>query len=90
MPYIPDFHEMGCATGYDEQSKTDKNPVKLQVFASAHKIDQGDRNGVIGNSDEAVRNDMQPDERPISHITGTMRHELFRRKELFERIHGQL
>jgi hypothetical protein len=42
---------MRGATGQDEESKRAKNPVKLQVFAPADKIEERDRDGKIGERD---------------------------------------
>ena len=87
MPDVPYLHQMSGAARDDEHGKTEKNPTKLGISALMNEVKQGNRNGIVGGGDKAVRNDMQPDHDWIPLVAHAMRHESVRRKESLEETH---
>ena len=90
MPDVPYFHQMGGAAGDDEHGKTQKYPARMQVPAFVDEAEQSDRNRIVGQGDQAVRHDVQPNYDRIPLVTHSMRHEPVGRKNPPEEIHHKL
>ena len=87
MPDVPYLHQMSGAARDDEHGKTKKNPTKLEVFAFTDEVEQGNRNRIVGEGDETVRNDVQPNDDRVPLIAHSMRHESVGRKKSLKEIH---
>src|ERR1043165_143575 len=75
MPDIPNLQEVGGAAGEDKHGKTDEHPVELEIFSLANKIDQRDRNRIIGQNYQRVRNGMEANQTLGPKVTMAVRHE---------------
>jgi hypothetical protein len=89
MPDIHDFHDVRGSTRDDEHGETDKHPIENEVFSLADKIDQRDGDGIIGEGDEAVRDNMKPDDPVVPFITHAMRHEFAGGKDKSKQVHSK-
>jgi hypothetical protein len=76
MPKRPDLKQVGGAAGEDERRETTENPVKRQILPVFDKILERERNTIIGEGDEAVRDYMQPDDFRLPEIAVPMRQEI--------------
>ena len=90
MPDVPYLHQMGGAAGNDEHGKIKKNPTKMEIFASLDEVEQGNRNRIVGQGDEAVGNNVQPNDDRVPLVAHSMRHESVGRKNPPEEIHHKL
>jgi len=50
----------GSAAPQNEHSEHPENPVEREIFAAPQQVDQGKRDAVVGEGDNAIRNDVQP------------------------------
>ena len=78
---------MGCPTRDDEHGKTKKDPIKLKISAFMDKVNQRDRDRKVDEGNEAVRDDVQPNDDRIPLVAHSMRHESIGGKESRHEIH---
>jgi hypothetical protein len=76
MPEIPDFQHMGAATGQDKNAEKNKNETKGEITALTDKPEERKRNGKIGERNQRVRDDVEPDQTRIPQVTVAMGHEI--------------
>ena len=70
MPNGPDLHQVGRSATQDEQGEHPKNPVEGKIAPLAYQIDQSKRYAVIREGDDAVRDDVQPDDLRVPQVAG--------------------
>jgi len=66
-----------------ERSKAQEHPIERQISPLAYEIDQGNGNGEVGESDQGIRNHMEPDQ-PGFHNSSSRGHEIAGRKKAIE------
>ena len=78
---------MSRAAGDDEDGETEVDRAKLEVGPTADKVDQGDRDRVVGEGDQGVGDDVEPDDAGLPHVAHAVRHEAVARKNAVQKIH---
>jgi hypothetical protein len=66
---------MRGAAGNDKRSEHEEHPMEGQILPFAHKIDQDDRQDIVGQGDQRIRHAMQPDQLWHPEIAMPVRHE---------------
>src|ERR1043165_2331868 len=67
VPQDPDGEQMRGTAKKNESSKHAEDPGKCEVISFADQINEGDRNGNIGEGNRRIRSYMQPEETGIPH-----------------------
>jgi hypothetical protein len=75
MPDVPDFHQVRRAAGKDKSGEAQEEPAKIKVSPLAHEPREGNRNGIVRQSDQPIGNDMEPNQARRPEVTMSMRHE---------------
>jgi len=79
FPDGDDLHDVGPAAGHDKDAETDEDPVKGQVVAPPHYLeDKGEGDDEIGGGNQAIGDDARPKNLRVPGVTMTMGHEAFR------------
>ncbi len=78
---------MRRAAGDDEDREADENPVEDEILPLADEIEQGDRDGIIGQRDNRIRHDVERDDPRIPVIAHAVGHELAGGKNALKEIH---
>ena len=86
MPDRPYLHQMSGAAPQNEHSEHPENPVERKIFAAPQQIDQGKRDAVVGEGDNAIRYNVQPHDLGVPQVAGPMGQEIGR-KQLGEKSH---
>ncbi len=77
VPDGPDVEEMGDAAGGDERAEHHEHPGERDLVAAlGDEEDQGRRDHEVGERDQAIRTDMQPDDLGQPEIAIAVRHEI--------------
>ena len=80
MPNRPDLHQVGSSAAQNKESEHPENPVKRKIAPLAHQIDESKGNAVIRKGNDAVGNNMQPDNLRVPEITGPVWQEAGRKQ----------
>jgi hypothetical protein len=75
MPYRPHLHQVGGPATQDKKSEQPEHPPEGKIAAAAGKIEQTERNAVVAERNQTVRDDMQPYDPRIPQVTKPVRHE---------------
>ncbi len=70
-----DFHQVRQAAGHNENRETDEHPVEFKITAAPDKVEQREWNGEVGQSDQEVGCDMQPEDPRLPEVAHAVRHE---------------
>jgi len=76
MPQVPNFQHVGAATSHDESAKKNKNETEGKIAPLTDKPEERKRNGKIGERNQRVRDDVEPDQARIPQVTVAMGHEI--------------
>ncbi len=82
MVEVPGLEEVGASAGDDEEPEPEKDPAKGNVLPLADEEDEGERDRGVGQGDEQVRDEVQPDQPRLPQIAVPVRHEAVGREEL--------
>ena len=90
LPDRDDLHHVSAATGDDEQSKADKNPVEREIIAPSHDLEnEREGNRDVGSCNKGVGNNAGPEDLRIPAVTMAVRHEPIDVEEIQERENGK-
>jgi hypothetical protein len=67
---------MGAATGQDKNAEKNKNETEGKIAALTDQPEERKRNGKIGERNQRVRDDVEPDQARIPQVTVAMGHEI--------------
>ena len=71
---------MGSSAGENKSAEHPEDSVKRNVTILADEINEDDRNAIVREGNQTVRNDVQPEHQRIPYIAISVGHEIGRKK----------
>jgi hypothetical protein len=75
---------MGGAAGENESAEHEEKPVERDITPFADEIDEHQRDGIIGENDDGIGNDVKPNNIGLPQVTVAMGHKVVRNEQLLE------